>query len=343
MKKITKVLAALLSAIVLMSSMSVMSGAISSKSTAKELLDYYENCIITTSAKEDVIKAKNVYKSKSVADYSTLKGDDLEATKTENEEWELFDGKWYESEYQYYFFCDAYEEYYYEGRSEYIDWFSIKRDIREFDLKFKSAKYAKDDEGVVTLTFVYLETDELAEYDCTWTYTIKINKNGYLKSYQLKSVSNEVFYSIEENPYKVKNESYDTYTFIYNKVDAESIELPEGTIVLDKDGEYLLEATIKPDNATFKDFYIDDEDSNLDVVDWYYGDNDEIILYAVGPGKTTLDVCAYSGDVITTVEVVVEYGFLETIIYHIQNFFYEIEMFFLDLFFGFQDGYYEEW
>jgi len=96
MKKITKILALFMTAIVLMSSFSIMSGAISSKSSAKELLDYYENCIITTSAKEDVVKANEVYKVRSTANYSSLQGEDLEATKEENETFGYGDGTWQE-------------------------------------------------------------------------------------------------------------------------------------------------------------------------------------------------------------------------------------------------------
>ena len=86
MKKTTKFLAVVLAMITMLSSFSIMSSAISSKSTAKELLDYYEDCIIKISAKEDIIKAESTYKTKEIADYSTLKGEDLEATKAENEE-----------------------------------------------------------------------------------------------------------------------------------------------------------------------------------------------------------------------------------------------------------------
>lgn len=63
MKKTTKIFSIISAVIVLMSSFSVMSGAINGKSSAKELLDYYEDCIIKTSAKEDAVRASETYKN----------------------------------------------------------------------------------------------------------------------------------------------------------------------------------------------------------------------------------------------------------------------------------------
>lgn len=331
MRKTTKLLAVILALITLMSSLSIMSGAISSKSSAKELLDYYENCIITTSAKEDIIKADTVDESREVADYSSLKGKDLEATKKDNEDWEIYTGEWDKYNSYVYFYCDKYEDFYVDGRSEFIDYFSIKREIRRYELKFKSAKYAKAQNGDVTLTFVYLYEYDTEETE-TITYTAVINKNGYLKSFKYKTVGSLEAESIEGNFYNVKYESISTYKFVYNKVDAEAIEIPEKTIVLGKDEEYKLDVTIKPDNATFKDFYIEDFDMDWDVADWYVDENDEYILYAAGPGKTTFNVCTYSGDIVETVEVVVEFTFLERIVHFFETLSNEITGFFGSIF-----------
>ncbi len=353
MKKTTKLLAIILAVITLMSSMSIMAGAINGKSSAKELLDYYEDCIITTSAKEDIIKANTVHESREVADYSSLKGEDLELTKKDNEEWEIYTGEWDKYNSYVYFFCDKYEDLYVEGRSEFIDYFSIKRDIRRYELKFKSAKYSKAQNGDVTLTFVYLhETDFGTD---TKTYTAVINSKGYLKSFKYKTAGTYEAESIEGNIYNVKYDSINTYKFVYNKVDAEAIEISERTIVLGKDEEYKLDVTVKPDNATFKDFYIDDFDMDWDVADWYTDENNEYVLYAAGPGKTTFNICTYSGDVVETVEVIVEYTFFERIIHFFEtitwkieelfdNIYYDILWFFEDLFYveDFEDEFYEE-
>ena len=346
MRKTTKLLAIILALITLVSSFSIASGAISSKSSAKELLNYYEDCIIKTSAKEDVIKAEVTYKSKDVADYSYLEGEDLEATKAQDAEWELFTGKWDESKDNYYYFCDKYEDYYYDGRSEYVDYFSIKRDIRRYELQFKSAKYSKADNGDITLNFVYLSESEWTDEKETYKYTVVINSKGYLKSYKIER---QFFYeteSVESNPYIVKCTMVETYKFVYNKVDAVSMEIPEKTIVLGKDEEYILDVTIKPDNATFKDYYIDAVNMDWDIADYYFNDNDECVIFAAGPGTTTFDIYTYSGDIVETVEVVVEYTFFERIVYFFENLSNEITWFFDDIYYEimwfFEDLFYTE-
>ncbi len=338
MKKTTKILAVILAMITLMSSFSIMSGAINSKSSAKELLDYYEDCIIKTSAKEDVVMAKNVYKYKATADYSSLKGKDLEETKKDNEEWEYCTGKWETSKYNLYYFCDSHGLDY-DGRSEFVDAFSIKRDIRAYELKFKSAKYSKADNGDVTLKFVYTYTDDYMSGKATMTYTVKINKNGYLKSHAINDVYSYEEYSIEENPYKVKAERVDESTFTYSKVDAKSIELSENEVNLGKDGECTVTATVKPGNATFKDVYCVSD--NWEVADAYVDENGEINIYAMGPGETTVDVFAYSGDVVETINVEVKYTFFENIAYFFESLTWKIQDFFWNLFYGYEEDYEE--
>ena len=311
MKKITKILSVILIFITLISSLGIVSSAVSSKSSAKELLDYYENCIITTSAKEDAVKVNGSYKKRSTADYSVLKGEDLKETKRLDNVNGYGNGKWNEEKWSGYYYGDAFEEYYWEGRSDFVDTFSIKRDIRRSNLKFKNAKYSKAENGDITLTFVYLS--EFNECVSTWTYTIKINKNNYVKSYSINKSEIYVDYSVEGNPYSVDHETRDDYSFTYSKVDAKKIELSEKKVVLGKGDEYIITAVVKPDNATFKDVYISEENLDYDVANAYLGENGEIEVKAYGPGKTSFDVCSYTGEVVETVEVVVEYSFIDTI------------------------------
>ena len=334
MKKTTKILAVILAMITLMSSFSIISGAINSKSSAKELLDYYEDCIIKTSAKEDVVMAKNVYKYKGTPDYSSLKGKDLEETKKNNEEWEINTGKWETSEYNFYYSCDS-RGLDFGGRSEFVDAFSIKRAIRAHELKFKSVKYSKADNGDVTLKFVYTYSDEWLVGKATMTYTVKINKNGYLKSHVINDVYSYEEYSIEENPYKVKVERVDECKFTYNKVDVKSIELSENKVKLGKDDEYSITAIVKPDNATFKDVYV--ESADCEVADGFVDENGEIVIYTMGPGKTTIDICAYSGNVVETIEVEVKYNLFEHIAYVFENLIWEIQDFFWSLIYGYDE------
>lgn len=326
MKKTTKIFSIISAVVVLMSSFSVMSGAINGKSSAKELLDYYEDCIIKTSAKEDAVRASETYKKRSTADYSALKGKDLEETKSANDVTGYGNGKWQEEKWTEYYYGDAYEEFYWEGRSEFVDTFSIKRDIRRSNLKFKSAKYSKAENGDVTLAFVYLS--EYNECTATWTYTIKINKNNYVKSYALNKSEIYVEYSNDGISYHVKREAVDTYSFTYSKVDVKAIELSEKKVVLGKDEKRIITAVVKPDNATFKDVYIS-EDMDYDVANAYINEKGEIKVIAYDPGKTSFDVCAYSGEVVETVEVVVEYTFADAV----KDFFEKVYLIFAQLFF----------
>ena len=330
MKKTTKFLAVVLAMITMLSSFSIMSSAISSKSTAKELLDYYEDCIIKISAKEDIIKAESTYKTKEIADYSTLKGEDLEATKAENEEWGFYTGEWDSYKSSVYYYCDAFEEYYWEGRSEFIDYFSIKRNIRRFELKFKSAKYSKADNGDVTLTFVYIYDSGDGNTE-TITYTSVINKKGTPKSFTRKAVGTYDSESIDCNAYKITYEAVDTYKYVYNKVDAESIEVSAKNIVLGRGDECKFTVKVNPDNATFKDVYIDNESLDWAVADWYSDDEGVFYVYAVGPGKTSFDVCTYSGDIVETIEVTVEFSLVDRIAYFFENLSNEITWFFEDI------------
>ncbi len=326
MRKTMKLLAIFLALITLMSSFSIVSSAISSKSSAKELLDYYEDCIITTSAKEDAVKATEAYKKRSTADYSVLKGKDLKDTKAANDVTGYGNGKWNEEKWTEYYYGDAYEEFYWEGRSDFVDTFSIKRDIRRSNLKFKSSKYSKSENGDVILTFVYLS--EFNGCTSTWTYTVKINKNNYVKSYSLNKSELYVEYSKEGNPYSIDHETVDVYSFIYSKVDVKSIELSEEKVVLDKDEERIITAVVKPDNATFKDLYISDE-MNRRIAGAFVRENGEIKVIAYEPGKTSFDVCSYSGEVVETVEVVVEYTFANAV----KDYFEKVYLFFIQLFF----------
>ena len=334
MKKTTKILAVILAMITLMSSFSIMSGAINSKSSAKELLNYYEDCLIKTSAKEDIIQGKYIWKTKETADYSPLKGKDLEETKAENEIWNSFTGEWVEDTYNKYYHGDAYKEYYWEGRSEFIDFFSIKRDIRRYGLEFKSAKYSKAKNGDVTLEFVYLSGYE--DVDITRTYTVKIDKNNYVKSYSIKRFENNTYPSVEGTRYPVTYESVDTYSFVYNKVKVKDIELSENRIVLGKDEECYITATVKPDNATYKGVYTSD-DIDTYVANCGVFDEGVIQVWANGEGETSFEVYAYGGEAIATVEVVVEYTIFERVAELFENLYYDIYWFFYDLFIGFED------
>lgn len=317
MKKTTKILAVLMAVITLFSMFGIVSSAISASSTAKQKLDYYEDSVMKTSAKEDVLKANNVFKYKLTADYSSLSGSDLKETM----EWDdgIYDGEWHEEEMSMYFYGDSYKEYYVEGKSELVDYFSIKRDIRRFDLEYKSSKLTTASNGDITLTFVYLENFDGGQN--TMTYTAKINKNGYIKSYSLKQVMKYEALSVNDNTYFVTEEMVDTYTFVYKKTAVKSISLSETEVTLGYDDMYDIAVTVNPDNATYKDFYCY---SDYEVADYIINEDGTITVYAVGPGTTTLEVYSYDGDKLATCDITVKFNFFQMIIEFFRNLFESI-------------------
>lgn len=314
MKKMSKFLAVLMSVMVFASVFAIVPSAISSTSSAKDILRYYEQCNIDLSAKEDIIKAENTTELSVVPDYSSLSAKDKEETL------EMYGELAFEdvTTYNLYFYCDAFEDYYVDGRSEFIDYFSVNRDIKNWGLKFKSAKYSQAKNGDSTVTFVCTEDYENGDVN-TLTYTAKFNKNGYILSYALKQVAVSTYESAQGKNFKVTETVVDSYKFVYNKIGVTGIELPETYIELEVDEEYLLEAVVSPSNASFKDFYISDYDA--DVVD-YYEENGKIYLFGVGSGTTTVQVCTYDGDFVAELEVKVTGGsFFDRIIAFFANLF----------------------
>ena len=296
MKKSTKLLALFLTVIVMMSSFSIMSSAVSSSSSKEDILTYYENCNIKTSAKEDLIKAENTTKVSLTADLSGLTERDKKETLDMYGELE-FDDEYVISMY---FYGDAYDEYYVDGRSEFIDYFSIKRNIRNWGLAFKSGTYKVASNGEATVTFKCTETFENGDVN-TLTFTAKIAKNGYIQSYTLKQVGAYTYESAKGEEFEVTETVVDTYKFIYKKVAVTGIELPESYIELAKDEEYAINAIIYPANATYQDFYVEVVD--IDVADWYYDENGNPYIYGVGSGTTTVEVYTYDGDLMAELEV----------------------------------------
>lgn len=295
MKKTFKFLALFMSVIVMMSSFGIMASAISSSSSMKEILNFYESQIISLSAKESVIKAVNEYTLSSEPDVSGLTSADANATK------ELYS---YEEtgEAPIYFFGDSNREEYVDGRSQFIDFFSIKRDIKRYDLVSKNAKYSKDKNGVSTVTLVYLEQFDDGETVCT--YTAKFDKNGYILYYRLKQVSEYEAESVRGKNITISEIVDDIYTFNYKQTGVKSMELSEDSVELKAGEEVVITAIVKPENATFKGVYAETDD--FEIADCYVEDDGEIHIIGEKSGKTTIRVYTYDGDISAECEVVVK-------------------------------------
>lgn len=295
MKKTFKFLALFLAVIVMMSSFGIMASAISSSSSMKEILNFYESQIISLSAKESVIKAVNEYTLSSEPDVSGLTSADANATK------ELYS---YEEtgEAPIYFFGDSNREEHVDGRSQFIDFFSIKRDIKRYDLVSKNAKYSKDKNGVSTVTLVYLEQFDDGETVCT--YTAKFDKNGYILYYRLKQVSEYEAESVRGKNITISEIVDDIYTFNYKQTGVKSMALSEDSVELKAGEEVVITAIVKPENATFKGVYAETDD--FEIADCYVEDDGEIHIIGEKSGKTTIRVYTYDGDISAECEVVVK-------------------------------------
>ena len=317
MKKISKLLAILMAVVVFASAFAIAPSAISSTSSAKDILRFYENAIIYTSSKEDVIKAVNKTTISSVADFSSLTAADKKAT-IEEYAWEDYTD---ESTYEMYFYGDANKDMYIDGRSEFVDFFSINRDIKNYGLTFKSAKLSEAKNGDKNLTFVC--TEDLGDGDVnTLTYTAKIAKGGYIKSYTLKQAGKYEYESAHGKTFTSTDTIVDSYSFVYKKVDVESIELSETFVELGKNAEYIITPIILPENATYKGVYV--ESNNYDVADAYADENGNVVITAYGGGSTTIEVYTYDGDFIAECEVVVHVSFFQMIIDFFTNLFESI-------------------
>ena len=302
MKKISKFLAIFLTVVVFVSAFAIAPSAISSSSTAKEILDYYESKVISLSKKEAVVKAVNEYVISSEPDVSGLTSRDAELTKEMYSYIESGNSPMY-------FFGDANKEEYVDGKSQFIDFFSIKRDIKRFGLEYKkgSAKYSKDKNGTETITLAYLEKYDFGETVCT--YTAKFDKNGYILYYRLRQTSEYEASSDSGKSITIDEVIDDIYTFDYKKVDAKSIELSSDYVELKEGEEAVVTATIKPENATFKGVYVDFAEADVDVISDYWVEGDgEIHIVGNEAGQITMLVYTYSGDLVAECEVVVTSG-----------------------------------
>ncbi len=325
MKKICKLLSALLVVLMMFSVFSMMAGAIGTSSTKEEMLNYYENCL-TTTAKKGLIKVDNTWKVKVTADYSGLSASDAKETKEFNEE--LFGTDWQVEETTSYYYGTSDKSKYVDGQPDTVWMFSIKRRIKEFGFKFKSASLKKADNGDITITFKLSEKWEDGTNDIT--ITTKTSKGGLLKSFVMKQESKFKDTSFAGVKYPMTESTSDTYKVTYKKVAVESISLSETAVTLGYGETCDISVVVKPSEATYKDFYciVPGEDTGDMVVGYDINDDGTITLTGLKGGTTTLEVYTFDGEKVAECEVTVNVSFFQSII----NFFRSIIDFFANLF-----------
>ncbi|MBR3588086.1 MAG: Ig domain-containing protein [Clostridia bacterium] len=325
MKKANKILSVFLVAIMMFSVCSMMAGAVSTSSTKEEMLSYYESCL-TTTAKKGLIKVDNTWKFKIAADYSGLSASDAKKTKEFNEE--LFGTDWNVEETTSYLYGTSDKSEYVDGQPDTVWMFSVKRRIKEFGFTFKSASLKKADNGDITITFKLADTWEDGKNDIT--ITTKTSKGGLLKSFVMKQESNYKDKSQAGVKYPITESASDAYTITYKKVNVESVSLSESAVTLGYGETYDISVTVKPSNATYKDFYcyIPGEETEDAVASYVINDNGTITLTGVKGGTAILEVYSFDGAKVAECEVTVNISFFQSII----NFFRSIIDFFANLF-----------
>ncbi len=199
MKKLTKILAVLLSVIVCLSAFSIMPYAAAKrpgpKSTEKELIAYHEERVEALLKENGEFKAENEWSISSVVDTSKLPSG--------------VDAKKAQKEYNYSESGDS--TIYFNNEDVVKGTFSIADDKETFGLKYKSMKVSQSGDNV-TVTLVYTET--WGEGKTTDTYTIVYDAIGNILSYRLNQKSTYPE-SYQGKTITINEEVDDLYTFTY--------------------------------------------------------------------------------------------------------------------------------
>ncbi len=299
MKKANKLLAVLLAGIMLFGMFSV---SVSAKEMTKaEVVKFYHALLKKTAENHKVVMAKNDWKTRDTADLSGLSGRDLKKTQ---KDYEGYDGQWYEesSEGYYYGITSEYEE---TEDTEIYSMFNIANEI-EWGYTVKTATY-KDSKIVIEL----VEDEPYYDYQ---KITINLTKNNGIKSIKKESYEEwEDYSSLKNIPFTVTYEVVDVYTFVYDNVPAKSLTLSEEYITLGYNETVEITYTVGPENASFKGVYADVGCNDVFTPIWAYEEDGKIIISALGEGSGIVEVYTYSGDLVATCQVTVEYTIWERI------------------------------
>lgn len=313
MKKITKILAVLLSLIFCLSAFAVVSSAavtLNNKTTKDNALKYHDERLAAISKANNIVKTTNEYSLYSKADVSKLSALDARLTADRDN---------YEESGVSEFFVhgDSEKEYFEDGKSEFFNYFSISKSVKEWHLKYRSYKYAEDKNGNKTLTFVYFEESVDGETVCT--YTVQYDKSGNLLSYRLRQESDYSTYSVQGQVISVEEVIDDYYTFTYKKTAVTGITLSETDVTVRLGKEYVVTPTVNPSNATFKDIDIGEYD--FSVVSCYVNDNGEIVIVGENKGTTEIEIITCDGNKKAVITVTVEATFFDLLLQFFRNLF----------------------
>ncbi len=294
MKKASKLVSVILAGIMLFSIFTISASA--EEMTASEVVKLYHNILKETAEKNKMIQVKEECDGKFTPDLSELSGLDLKLTKelfVALEELDIFgDGESY-----YYGVCGEYEE---PTDTEIYERFNLSWEL-EWGYEIKNAVYA--DNKIV----IELEDDQ--DYYDIKKITIELTDENVIKK-----ITEEVYEEIEDEslikkvPFTITNEETNIYTFVYEEVPATSLTLSETNITLGYEDVAEITYTVGPEDATFKGVYVYDAyNEDYETIAYAYEENGKIIIEAWGEGTGTIEIYTYSGDVLATCEVTVEY------------------------------------
>lgn len=319
MKKAVKFLSFVLCVVTMFTIFAIVPSAISSSSTAQEMLTYYENCLKTTS-KKDVIQAVESLKMSSKADLSKLTAADKADVLEINDIW-AEDGYFWDQTSTVYFHGDSKKEYYIEKKSEIVYTFSIQRRMADFNTKLKSGKLTTASNGDITLTLTVVPKS--GSTSDTGTYTIKIASSGLIKSFTYKKVEKYTDTSPAGVKFNVTDTLIDAYTFSYKKVAVKSIGFEQEEITINYGDVVDLKVLYNPEGATFCDYYIK-EDAEFNGFTATYKDSQTVTIEGTDKGSDTLVIYSSDGDIQGTCKVTVKMNFLQMIIKFFRDLFASI-------------------
>ena len=188
-----------------------------------------------------------------------------------------------------------------------FSFFSCNDEFDEWGYVIKDAIY-EDDKIIIEL-----EDDEMF-FDIL-KITIELTDDNVIRKITRESHEElEMESLIKKAPFMITSETIDIYNFVYDEVPATSLTLSETNITLGYEGVAEITYTVGPENASFKDVYVDVGANDVFTPVWAYEEDGKIIIEALSEGAGIVEVCTYSGDVIATCQVNVEYSTWDRIV-----------------------------
>ena len=301
MKITKKILAVILAGIMLFTMFSVSVSA--KEMTKSEVVKFYHSILKETAEKNKMILVENESKSNFAFDFSGLSGLDLKLTENVFSALDTLPIDMNDSTY-YYGVCGEYED---ATDTEIYEQFNISWELDEWGYVIKDAIY-EDDKIIIEL-----EDDEMF-FDIL-KITIELTDDNVIRKITRESHEElEMESLIKKAPFMITSETIDIYNFVYDEVPATSLTLSETNITLGYEGVAEITYTVGPENASFKDVYVDVGANDVFTPVWAYEEDGKIIIEALSEGAGIVEVCTYSGDVIATCQVNVEYSTWDRIV-----------------------------